>query len=367
MAEFPVHLVVASAGFAAGVVFGATAQRTNFCTMGAISDLVLTGQANRFRAWVLAIAVAILGSQALHLAGVVDLGKSIYLTPNLGWLGAILGGLLFGFGMTMAGGCGNKTLVRLGGGSLKSLVVFLCLGLAAYATLRGVLGVLRQPMEAATNVDLAKLGVARQGIVDIIAKSSGLASGGIRAALTLTVAGGFLYYCFRDADFRASGRDIAAGLIIGALVPVGWLITGVLGLDDFEPTQLASFTFVAPIGDTLQYAMTFTGAKINFGIAAVLGVIAGAFAAASLAGRFKLEGFTDTNDMLRHMLGGVMMGAGGVLALGCTVGQGITGMSTLALGSVLAWLSIIAGGWLGIKYLGEGSLGAALRAVFARG
>jgi hypothetical protein len=126
-----------------------------------------------------------------------------------------------------------------------------------------------------------------------------------------------------------------------------------LGLDDFEPTQFASFTFVAPIGDTLQYAMTFTGAKINFGIAAVLGVIAGAFAAASLAGRFKLEGFTDTNDMLRHMLGGVMMGAGGVLALGCTVGQGITGMSTLALGSVLASLSIDAGGWLGIKYLEE--------------
>jgi uncharacterized membrane protein YedE/YeeE len=315
----------------------------------------------------LAIAVAILGSQALHLAGVVDLGKSIYLTPSLGWLGAILGGLLFGFGMTLAGGCGNKTLVRVGGGSLKSLVAFLCLGLAAYATLRGLLGLPRQAMEAATNLDLAKLGVARQGIADILAKSTGIGAGGIRVALALAVAGGFLLYCFRDAAFRASPRDIAGGLVIGALVPAGWLVTGVLGADPFEPTPLASFTFVAPIGDTLQYAMTFTGAKINFGIAAVLGVIAGAFASSSVAGKFRLEGFADTSDTLRHMIGGVMMGVGGVLALGCTIGQGITGMSTLALGSVVAWLAIVAGGWLGIKYLEEGSLSAALRAVFARG
>jgi hypothetical protein len=367
MADLPVHLVVAAAGFAAGMVFGATAQRTNFCTMGAIADLVLMGRANRFRAWVLAIAVAILGSQALHLAGVVDLGKSIYLTPSLGWLGAMLGGLLFGFGMTLAGGCGNKTLVRLGGGSLKSLVVFLCLGLASYATLRGLLGLPRQAMESAANLNLAKLGVARQGVVDILAKSTGLAAGGIRMALALAVAGGFLWYCLRDAAFRASPREIAGGLVIGALIPAGWLITGVLGFDDFEPTPLASFTFVAPIGDTLQYAMTFTGAKMNFGIASVLGVIAGAFAASSATGEFKLEGFADTADTLRHMLGGAMMGVGGVLALGCTIGQGITGMSTLALGSVIAWLSIVAGGVLGIKYLEEGSLGAALRAVFARG
>lgn len=367
MADLPVHIVVATAGFAAGIVFGAAAQRTNFCTMGAIADLVLLGQANRFRAWLLAIAVAMLGSQALHLAGIVDLGKSIYLTPSLGWTGAVLGGLLFGFGMTMAGGCGNKTLVRIGGGSLKSLVVFLCLGFASYATLRGLLAMPRQAIESAMNLDLSKLGMARQGIVDLLARftgagARGIAASGIRLAATLAIAGGLLYACFRDAAFRASGRDIAAGLIIGSLVPIGWLITGVLGFDDFEPTQLASFTFVAPIGDTLQYAMTFTGAKIGFGVAAVLGVIAGAFASASAAGQFRLEGFVDTQDTLRHMAGGAMMGVGGVLALGCTIGRGITGLSTLALGSVIAWLSIMAGGWLGIRYLQEGSLRAALAA-----
>jgi uncharacterized protein len=367
MAEMPIHVVVAAAGFAAGLVFGATAQRTNFCTMGAISDMVLMGSRNRFRAWILAIAVALLGSQALYALGIVDLGKSIYLTPNLGWAGAVLGGLLFGFGMTMTGGCGNKTLVRVGGGSLKSLVVLLCLGIAAYATLRGIVGPLRQALESATNLNLTTLGIPRQGVADIVAAGTGVGATGIRLALTVLVAGGFLYYCFRDAAFRASPRDIAGGLIIGALIPVGWLITGHLGADEFDPVPLASFTFVAPIGETVQYAMTYTGAKISFGIATVLGVIVGAGLAAAATGTFRLEGFADTSDTLRHIGGGLIMGIGGVLALGCTIGQGITGMSTLALGSVIAWLSILAGGYLGIKYLEEGSLAGALRAVFARG
>ena len=367
MPEMPVHVRVAWAGFAAGGAFGATAQRTNFCTMGAIADLALTGRANRFRAWMLAIAVAILGSQGLHVAGVVDLGKSIYQTPSLGWAGAILGGLLFGFGMTLAGGCGNKTLVRVGTGNLKSLVVFLCLGIAAYATLRGLVGVARQPFEATTAIDLVKQGIPRQGLVDLLAAKLGLPAPGARVALTLAAAGGLLAYCFRDPAFRAAPRDILGGIVIGLLVPAGWLITGVLGRDDFEPTPLASMTFVAPIGDTLQYVMTFTGSKISFGVATVLGVVVGSGIAALLAGEWKLEGFTDRHDMGRHMLGGVMMGVGGVLALGCTIGQGITGLSTLAAGSVIALLSIIAGGFLGMKYLEEGSLPAAIRAGFARG
>ncbi len=367
MTELPVHIAVALAGFAAGLAFGAAMQRTNFCTMGAISDAVLMGSYNRLRAWILAIAVAMLASQGLHLASAVDLNQSIYLTPNLGWAGAILGGLVFGFGMTLSGGCGSRTLVRMGGGSLKSLVVFLFLGISAYATLRGLIGVARIRLEEFTTVNLVKLSVPRQGVVNLLGQATGLGQTSLRVALTAIVAGGFLAYCFKDADFRASRRDVAAGLIIGLLIPVGWLITGVLGKDEFEPTPLASFTFVAPAGDMLQYLMTFTGAKINFGVATGLGVIGGAFLAAMAAREFHLESFTGVPDMLRHIVGGTMMGIGGVLALGCTIGQGVTGMSTLALGSVLAWLSILAGGYLGIKYLEKGTLGAALRAVFARG
>jgi len=367
MTDLPVHILVALAGFAAGIAFGATAQRTNFCTMGAISDAALLGSYCRFRAWVLAIAVAMLGSQALHLAGVVDLNQSIYLTPNLGWAGAVLGGLLFGFGMTLTGGCGSKTLVRLGAGSLKSLVVFLVLGISAYATVRGLFAVARVRLEEAANLGLARIAVPRQGVPDLLAKLTGIGAGPLRLGLALAVASAFLVYCFRDAAFRASRRDVAAGVVIGLLVPAGWLITGVLGKDDFDPTPLASFTYVAPSGDMLQYLMTFTGAKIGFGVAVGFGTIAGAFLASLAAREFIFEAFAGAQDMLRHIAGGAMMGVGGVLALGCTIGQGITGMSTLALGSVLAWLSILAGGYLGIKYLERGSLGAALRAAVTRG
>jgi uncharacterized membrane protein YedE/YeeE len=365
MEEFPVGLVVPILGFGLGAVFGATAQRTNFCTMGAISDLVFMGDGKRFRAWMLAIAVATLGSQALHAAGTVDLSESIYLTTNFGWAGAIIGGLLFGFGMTLTGGCGNKTLVRLGAGNLKSLVVAIFLGIFAYMTVRGLTGLARVELEGWTNVDLAAAGFAAQGFPDLLA-AAGLPEGAGRLLMTGILAGGLLWFCFKSAEFRASRTDIAAGLIIGALVPAGWVVTGVVGYDDFDPTPLASFTFIAPVGESIQYLMTFTGSTINFGIAVVGGVIAGAFAAAKASGEFRLESFVEPGDMVRHMVGGAIMGIGGVMALGCTIGQGITGMSTLAMGSLIALLSILVGGYFGLKYLEEGSFCGALSAVISR-
>lgn len=365
MGDIPISLLVSVLGFVLGGLFGATAQRTGFCTMGAISDAVFMDDWNRFRSWMLAIAVAVLGSQALYQSGAVDLGTSIYLTTNLGWLGAVVGGLLFGFGMTMSGGCGNKTLVRLGAGNLKSLVVALVLGVFAYMTLRGIIGLARVQMEAAANLDLAARGLATQGIPDLLA-AAGLPMAAARLAVTAVVVAGLLWFCFKSAEFRTSRRDVAAGLIIGALVPLGWCITGIVGRDEFQPTPLASVTFVAPVGEGVQYLMTFTGATINFGIAVVGGVIVGSFLAAKLSGEFRVEAFTDADDMIRHLIGGAMMGVGGVLALGCTIGQGITGVSTLAVGSLIALLSILAGGVLGLKYIEQGSLGGALGALFAR-
>lgn len=366
MEEIPVRVLVAAAGFAAGIVFGATAQRTNFCTMGALSDIVFMGNYTRFRAWLLAIAIAMLVSQAMDAAGIVDLSQSIYLTTNFGWLGAVIGGLLFGFGMTMAGGCGNKILVRAGAGNLKSIVAVLFLGIFAYMTLRGLIGLARVEMEQASNIDLTRYGHTTQGVHDMLSTSLGLGREAIRWLVTAVVALGFLWFCFKDKEFRSSPRDIIAGVIIGLLIPAGWWITGVLGYDDFDPTQLASFTFVAPTGDSLQYLMTFTGAAINFGIATVGGVIVGSLLAAVVYREFRVESFTDANDVLRHMVGGSIMGIGGVLALGCTIGQGLTGLSTLALGSFIAWFSIMAGGFLGLKYLEEGSFSGAFKALLVR-
>jgi uncharacterized protein len=367
VSELSTSTIVAIGGFGIGLVFGAVAQRTNFCTMGAISDLVLMGDGRRFRAWVLAIAVAIIGTQALHFGGIIDINKSIYLTSNLGWLGAILGGAMFGFGMTQAGGCGSRTLVRLGAGNLKSLVVTMVLGVVAYMTLRGLLALARVQLESLTNIDLKAFGLGNQNLGEMAGAAVGLPAAPARAAAAAALALAFLAFCFKDAAFRRSARNIAAGLIIGLAVVGGWAVTGILGADEFNPVPLASMTFVAPVGEGLQYLMTFTGSTINFGIAAVGGVVAGSFLMAVVTGTFRVESFTDRSDLARHLGGAILMGAGGVLALGCTIGQGITGMSTLALGSIMAWLSILWGGYVGIKYLDEGSFGGVIRAVFSGG
>lgn len=367
MSELAATTIVGIGGFVIGLVFGAAVQWTNFCTMGGISDLVLMGDGRRFRAWVLAIAVAIIGTQALHFSGAVDINKSIYLTSNFGWLGAILGGAMFGFGMTQAGGCGSKTLVRLGAGNLKSLVVTVVLGIAAYMTLRGLFALARVQLETATNVDLKTHGLGNQNLGEMAGAAIGLPAGPARAAAAAALALVFLVFCFKDAMFRRSARNIAAGLIVGLAAVAGWVVTGVLAADEFNPMPLASVTFVAPVGESLQYLMTFTGSTINFGIAVVGGVIVGSFLMAVTTGTFQIESFTDRNDFLRHLAGAVLMGAGGVMALGCTIGQGVTGMSTLSLGSLIAWLSILGGGYLGVKFLEEGSFGGAIRAVFARG
>lgn len=366
MSELPITTIVGGAGFLAGMVFGGVANRTNFCTMGAISDIVFMGDWRRMRAWLLAIAVAIVTTQAMSTAGLIDTAKAIYLTPNFGWLGAILGGLLFGFGMTMAGGCANKTLVRIGGGNLKSVVVLLVIGFFAYMTLRGLIAVARVQMETLANIDLTSHGLASQGLPDMLAAITGMAPTVAHWVVAAPLAGALLVFCFGDREFRASPSHVIAGLVIGLLIPAGWWITGVLGNDDFSPTALASFTFVAPIGDSVQYLMTYTGASINFGIAAVGGVIAGSFVVALATRTFRLEGFGDTADTLRHLVGAAIMGIGGVMALGCTIGQGLTGMSTLAAGSLLALLSIVSGGVLGLKYLEQGSFTGALGAVLAR-
>lgn len=359
--EIPARTLVAAFGFVAGVVFGAAAQKTHFCTMGGISDLILMGDARRFRAWMLASAMALVGAQILWGLGYIDLGASIYRTPGFGWAGAIIGGLLFGYGMVLGNGCGNKTLVRLGAGNLKSLVVFLVIAVTAYMTLRGLLALGRVQLET-TNLALP----VSQGLDDLLSQVTGAPPEKLRWILTCVLGGGIAWWCLKDAAFRASPGHLASGFIVGLLIPAGWFITGFLGRDDFEPAPLASFTFIAPMGDTLSYLMTYTGASINFGIAAVLGVVSGSFLMSVATGTFRVEGFTSVADMARTMTGGALMGVGGVLALGCTVGQGITGVSTLAAGSFLALGSIMAGGCYGVKYLEEGSHMGVLRLLFAR-
>ena len=341
---------VAMLSFLLGIVFGAVVNKTNFCTMGAVSDWVNMGNKGRLRAWFLAIGIAILATQAMQFKSIIDLSGAIYLTSSFGWVGYLLGGFLFGIGMTLASGCGQRTLIRVGGGNLKSLVVLIMLGLTAYMTMRGLLALVRVNAIEALNINLASRGIPDQGIGTLISNALGLEnSTQVNRVVALLLGGGLVVYAFLAKEFRRSFDNILAGVVIGLIIPAGWYITGVIGLDDFDPVRLESYTFVAPTGQGLMYLMTFTGATINFGIAAVFGVILGSFLYVILTGKFRLETFTDRSDMVRHIVGGVLMGFGGVLALGCTIGQGITGMSTLAFGSLLSLVSIVFGSALTMK------------------
>jgi len=363
--ELPVRIFVLAIGFVLGLIFGAAVQRSRYCTMGAISDLVLMGDGRRARAALLSIAVALLASQALDLAGHVDLAKSIYRTPNLGWAGAILGGSLFGFGMVLASGCGSRILVRAGAGNLKSLVAVIVVALSAILTLRGLVAVLRQPFEQATQIDLRGLGIASQGLPDLLARASGLGTPLLwQIALTLVLGLAAGAWALASPSLRRDTKLWVAAVLIGLTIPAAWAATSWAAADPFEPLPVASLSFVAPIGDGLQYLLFFTGSTLGFGAATVGGVLAGAFLSALLARELKLEGFHDTSDLLRHLGGATMMGIGGVLALGCTVGQGLSGLSTLALGSFLATAGIVAGAVLALRWLDEGSLGGALKAFF---
>jgi hypothetical protein len=323
--------------------------------MGAVSDWVNMGDLGRMRMWLLAIAVALLGSSALHLAGVVDLAKSIYPAPTFTWLSYIVGGFLFGVGMTLGSGCGSKTLIRIGHGSLKSLVVYVFLGIAAYMTLRGILGAFRVEVLEKASITFAQ-GQDLPSLLPFIPFS--------RATLAALIGGALLAFVYADKEFRSTFDYTLGGVVTGLVVVGGWYVSGHIGHVAEDPNTLQeafvrtntgrmeSFSFVSPLAYTLEYLMFWTDKSkvITYGIASAAGVIAGSAAYALATGTFRWEGFRDAEDTASHMIGGLLMGFGGITALGCTIGQAITGFSTLALGSIMTFVSIVAGAAATMKW-----------------
>lgn len=343
------HLV-ALLGFLIAIVFGFVGNKTHFCSMGAISDVVNMGARGRMGAWFLAIGIAILGVQYLYISGKVDIDASVYRSPNLFLLSYILGGLIFGIGMTLAAGCGQRNLVRVGGGNLKALIVLIVLGITAYMTMRGILAVVRLEYIYAVNADLTKQGIDNQGLFDYIGSLLKLENSSLLQKIGgFVVAFGFIAYAFKHEEFRKSFDNILAGATIGICVVAAWYVSGYVGQDDFDPITPQGMSFVGPTGNTISYLMTYTGSEINFGIAIVLGMIFGSFIYAIISGTFRIETFSNKSEMVNHLVGAVMMGFGGVLSFGCTIGQGVTGMSTLAIGSFLTLASIIFGCALTMK------------------
>jgi uncharacterized protein len=343
-------LALSIGGLLIGCAFGAVVYATNYCATGGLSDIHNFGDYRRFRAWVLAAATALVGTQLLQALAIVALDRSIYLAPEVNWAGHIIGGGMLGFGMVFAGGCPSRNLARAGGGDLRSLVSLIVLGLVAYMTTGGLLAYPRTLLEQATSLPLAR---STQGLGELLAAVAGLKVGASNVLVGGLIALAAGVYCFRDAAFRASRVHVFSGVAIGLLVVAGWAVTG-LAYDDMaaRPSAPVSLSFVRPTGDAIEWLTRFTAQPLpGFPAASVIGALIGAFAAARRMGRFRITTFADSSDTLRNLMGAALMGSGGILALGCTIGQAITGVATLALGSFLTFAAIVAGGCWGLRVL----------------
>jgi len=385
------HSAILWITFAIALVLGAVVNKTNFCTMGAVSDAVNMGDWGRMRAWMFAIAVALVGMLLLESSGLghPDQAFPPYRQENLIWAENLLGGLIFGIGMTLASGCGNKVLIRIGGGNLKSVMVLLVIGIIAYFMINPFPGSDQTLMSLLFLDWIRPMAVSLSGPQDLGSLVSSDSAGTARALIGGILAIGLLAFIFKSAQFRRSFDNILGGLVVGGAVLALWFASSNVmlsfeslfdgevnvsvrefldpttsqwdmnedvhgawsaGKPDMAAFSPQSFTFINPMGQTLGYsAGAFDVSLLSIGIMAVLGVIAGSFLWALFSRNFRFEWFTSFRDFLSHFVGAVMMGFGGVLAMGCTIGQGITGVSTLAVGSIISLVSIVLGSALTMK------------------
>ncbi len=333
------------ASFGLSTVFGFATQRSHFCTMGAVSDIVNMQDWTRMHMWAMAVAAAMLGFAGLTSAGLLNPEKTLYVSSKVLWLSFAVGGLMFGFGMVLASGCGNKTLLRISSGSLKSFVVFVVMAVAAFATLKGITAVVR-----VNTVDLLNVPAVTPSVSLRLVISSFL-------ALCLVI------WALRNPAMRSTSAWLPS-LVIGSVIVLMWWVSGKFGYLPEHPETLQeaflatnsgraeSLSFVAPMAYTLDWLMFFSDKSkvLTMGIVSVFGVLVGGFIEAQLSKTFRWEGFGSVEDVANHLIGAVLMGVGGVTAMGCTVGQGLSGLSTLALGSFIATAGILAGAVLSLKY-----------------
>src|SRR5712671_4773426 len=311
--------IVVLAGLVIGLVYGAIGLLSGFCMMSSLRGWWAEGDGRLVRTYALAIGVAIAA-------------------PVM-----FVGGLLFGYGMVMSNGCGSRALVLLGRGNLRSLVVVIILAIFAQMTLKGLIAPARIAMVAASQT------TATVSSLPALLSSLGLSAIAARMLAASVMSAALIIFAFAYPPFRKSWGQMAAGIVVGILIAGGWYVSGYLGADDFNPTPVVSLTFIAPIADALQYVMLSTGSTLNFGIVTVFGVFAGSLVTALLTGRFHLEGYQSPRHMLRSAGGAALMGTGGVMAFGCSIGQGLTGLSTLALASFVAVAGIMLGTAAGLR------------------
>ncbi|MEI7783782.1 MAG: YeeE/YedE family protein [Betaproteobacteria bacterium] len=345
--------------FGLAFLFGLIGQRSHFCTMGAVSDIISMGDWSRMRMWAMAAGVAMIGFQTLAYLGLIDPTLTVYASTRFLGLSALLGGGFFGLGMVLGSGCGSKTLIRIGGGSLKSLIVFVVMGVAAFATMKGLTAVWR-----VATVDRVAVDVPAPGnLAGLLQPLTGLATSDLALGLGLIIGLGLMAWALIDRDFRRPDY-LLGGLGIGGLVVAMWWLTGHWGFVAEHPQTLEAvfvatnsgraeaFSFVAPMAFSLDWLMFYSDKSkvLSLGVVLVVGVVAGSAFWSVLSKSFHWEGFRNTEDTALHLLGAVLMGVGGVTAMGCTVGQGLSGLSTLSLNSFFALAGIFAGSYLGLRW-----------------
>lgn len=333
---------VALIGLLGGIALGLAARIGRFCTLGAIEDVLYGADDRRLRMWGLAIGVAIIGSHAAMSSGLLEGSSTAYLDRVWNPFGSIVGGLMFGYGMALCGNCGYGALARLGGGDLRAFVMVIVMGLSAYFVMSGPLAHARVwlfPVEtgAQSPQGVSQFLDATFGIAPII---TGLAVGGLIIAFTLT-----------SAAFRTSPKHIFWGSVVGLAIVSGWVGTYWVAMTGFEAEPIETHTFAAPIGDTIYYGMTASGNTLSFSVGSVVGVVIGAFLGSFAKGHFRWEACEDPRELRRQITGAAIMGPGAILAVGCSVGQGISAFSVLAYSAPITFLAIFAGAAFGLKQL----------------
>ena len=339
--------VSALAGLFGGILLGLAARLGRFCTLGAIEDFVYGGSDLRLRMWVLAIGAAILGSFGLLALGAVTPEKSFYLALVWSPVASIVGGLIFGYGMAMAGNCGYGAVARLGGGDLRSFVIVVVMGITAAATIAGPGAYLRvflfpQPALAAEP----------QGVAHWLGGLTGAPIWAIGCLIGVAL----IVAALSSAAMRADRAAIFWSFIVAGAVVSAWAATSWIAAHGFDGTPVIAHSFAAPVGETIFYIMTASGQTLSFAIGSVVGVWTGAFIGSLIKGHFRWEACEDPRELRRQIIGAAMMGAGAVIALGCSIGQGLSAFSLLAFSAPVTFLAIFAGAWIGLRHLVEGFL-----------
>jgi uncharacterized protein len=346
-------------GLLLGLVLGAAGQASRFCVRGAIDDMASLRRPGRLLSWMLAVAVAMVLVQALIAFKLFDAGRTIAWGGNFVWASYLVGGAIFGFGMILAGGCPQRSLVKTGSGDLKSLVTLVVTAVAAAMTLRGAFAGWRVNLLDRFAVTLA----TPQDLGSLAASALPLSAVAVRSVLALLVLAAAIAIAWRHRGAMNRGHWIG-GIVVGLTVPLAFLLTGVLGFipehpETLEPAWMGTashrpegVSFVSPLANSLDLLTLWTDKSTlaTFGVLLTLGVLVGSFVSAKLRGDFKLQSFHGPRDLLSYFVGALLMGFGGVTALGCSIGQGLTGLAMLSAGAVFAVTGIVGGALAAIRW-----------------